>query len=233
MVLYALAQAISLAFVLKKQIKNSLPKIIFERVALNQKLSKISPRFQKWFKRATIISLVTLTLLGYYPTFSMPPLNHSGAEAQGLEVKSEILAASFSEPLNLPHPGYLSTRFSKYHPALDIATGLGMPIYPIIKGVVTEAGRDFFGLGNFVTVVHEKGFQSKYAHMGKVYVKVGQEVKHDNILGEVGMTGRTSGPHTHLEVTHNGSYIDPQTILPGLPNIPLAQVNSGSTTTKK
>ena len=54
---------------------------------------------------------------------------------------------------------------------------------------------------------------------GKIYVKANQKVNSDNILGEVGLTGFTSGPHTHLEITHNGNYIDPQTILPEIPTI--------------
>lgn len=96
-----------------------------------------------------------------------------------------------------------------------------MPIHPINQGVVEEAGMDFFGLGKYVVIAHQKGFKSKYAHLGKIYVKVGQEITTENILGEVGLTGRTSGPHTHLEVTYNGKYIDPQTILPDIPNMPL------------
>jgi len=95
-----------------------------------------------------------------------------------------------------------------------------MPIHPITEGFVEETGTNFWGLGKFVVVTHQKGFKSKYAHMGKVYVKVGQEITSENILGEVGLTGQTSGPHTHLEVTHNGKYIDPQTILPDIPNMP-------------
>ena len=53
--------------------------------------------------------------------------------------------------------------------------------------------------------------------MGKIYVSIGQEVTTESILGQVGLTGQTSGPHTHLEITYNGKYIDPQTILPDIP----------------
>lgn len=89
-----------------------------------------------------------------------------------------------------------------------------MPIHPIIDGIIEEIGKDFFGLGNYVVVAHEKDFKSRYAHMGKIYVKKDQKVTTDNILGEVGLSGYTTGPHTHLEVTQNGNYIDPQKILP-------------------
>lgn len=205
---------------MKRVIKNLLSKRVFERVALNLKLSKKKLGFPKKVVWLTIMTMFLFSLLGYYPTFSIPPVKRSIVLAQTQEQKGEIIPSSFSKPLNLPHPGYLSTRFSFYHPAIDIATGLGMPIHPITDGVITEASTDFWGLGNYVVVSHENNFKSKYAHMGKIYVKVGQKVTLENTLGEVGLTGHTSGPHTHLEITHDGNFINPQTILPEIPDMP-------------
>jgi len=169
-----------------------------------------------WFT----VGFIIFNFLGYYPTFSIPPLKKSEVFAQTEEQKGIVIPLSFSKPLILPHPGYFSTHFSNWHPGIDIATGLEMPIHPIIDGLVIEAGYDIFGLGNYVSVAHENGFSSKYAHMGKIYVKAGQKVTSDNILGEVGLTGHTSGPHTHLEITHNGTWIDPEKLLPELPDFP-------------
>lgn len=167
-------------------------------------------------KRLSIIICLGILSLGYYPTFSIPPVKQASAHAATQEQKGEVIADSFQKPVILPHPGYLSSKFSSWHPAIDIAAGLGIPIHPITGGIVEGAGTDFFGLGKFVVVVHPKGFKSKYAHMETIYVNVGQEVTSENMLGEVGLTGHTSGPHTHLEVTYNGKYIDPQTILPDI-----------------
>ncbi len=211
-------------FVLKSQNKKLLPRIVSEREALTQKLSKIKLRFPKRFTKLAIIAFISLTLLGYYPTFSVPPVKHSVVKAVSSEQKGEIIAQSFSKPLILPHPGYLSTRFSPWHPGIDIATGLGMPIHPIIDGEVTEVGRDIFGLGNFVVVSHQNDFKSKYAHMGKIYVKIGDKITQGNSLGEVGLTGHTSGPHTHLEVTREGNYVNPQSLLPEIPDMPIILV---------
>lgn len=203
--------------VLKGQDKNLLPKVISRRVALIWKLSKIKPGSFGRFTKLAIIFFVLLTLSGYYPNFGIPPVKASRALASVQEQKGEIIARSFSSPLVLPHPGYLSTRFSSWHPGIDIAAGLGMPVHPVTEGEVSEVGRGFFGFGNFVVVSHQHGFKSKYAHMGKIYVKVKDKVTSDNILGEVGLTGRTSGPHTHLEITRDGKYIDPQPLLPEIP----------------
>lgn len=209
---------------MKSQSKNLLSKIIFERVALIQKLSKIKLRVPRGFIRLAIIGAILLSLTGYYPSFGIPPVKKSLVLASYQEQKGEIIAESFSKPLILPHPGYLSTRFSTYHPGIDIATGLGMPIHPINDGEVSDVGRDFWGLGNYVVVTHQNGFKSKYAHMGKIYVKAKDKVTEENILGEVGLTGHTSGPHTHLEITHNDNFVDPQALLPEIPDMPVAVI---------
>ena len=168
----------------------------------------------------TLVTLIIFTFLGYYPSFSIPPLKRHIASAQELTEKGEIISQSFSKPIILPHPGYISTRFSNYHPGVDIASGLGMPIHPIIDGEVIEVGHDIFGLGNYVFVAHEKGFKTKYGHMGRIFVKLGDKVSQENTLGEVGLTGHTSGPHTHLEVTLNDKYIDPLRLLPAISEMP-------------
>ncbi|MBI2017588.1 M23 family metallopeptidase [Candidatus Daviesbacteria bacterium] len=173
------------------------------------------------FSKLTILAVLSLFLSGYHPALSFPPVELSDTLAhENQEQKEEILASSFREAVILPHPGYLSTRYSTFHPGVDIASGLGMPIHPINPGQIIETGRDFFGLGNYIIISHENGFKSKYAHLGKIFVKKNQPVNTENTLGEVGMTGNTSGPHTHLEITLNGNFIDPQTILPEIPPIP-------------
>ncbi|MBI2600284.1 M23 family metallopeptidase [Candidatus Daviesbacteria bacterium] len=206
---------------MKRRLKNLLPRIVFEGVALNLKLSKIKLGLPKRVSLLAIFAYSLFTFLGYYPTFSIPPIKQHQIFAQTQQQKGEVIASSFSKPLILPHPGYLTTRFSNYHPGIDIAAGLGMPIHPVIDGVAEEAGFNIWGLGNYVVVAHENGFKSKYSHMGKIYVKKGDKVTSENILGEVGLTGRTSGPHTHLEITLNGQFVDPLKILPEISDLPV------------
>lgn len=211
--------------------KNFLAKEFYKRVALNYKTLNIKSKVPAWVFRLTkiafrlsILSLVVLSLLGYYPTFAIPPIKQKVALAQEVQQTGEVIAVSFPNPITLPHPGYLSTRYSSYHPGVDIATGLGMPIHAINPGTVEGVIYGFWGYGNHVIVSHQDGYKSMYAHMGRVYVSPGQQINSETTLGEVGMTGWTSGPHTHLEITKEGKYLDPLTLLPELPDFPTEEV---------
>lgn len=153
-------------------------------------------------------------LSGLQPTLQFPPLKKAVVFAEESEQTKTVQANSVSFVFQLPHPGYISTHFSSYHPGIDLATGLGMPIKPITKGTVISSGYNFFGLGLVVEVDHGEGYRSLYAHMGKTYVQVGQEVDNNSLLGEVGLTGNTSGPHTHLEIYKDNKPINPITLLP-------------------
>lgn len=218
---------------MKEYFKNPLPRKVFKRVALTYKLSNIKLKvilrsivgFRKLTRNFAKISFISLSLLffsGYYPIWDFPPVKQSAALAQEINVneqKEEIIASSFPQPIILPHPGYLSTKFSHFHPGVDIAASLGMSIHPITQGIIEEVNIGFWGYGNHVVVSHPNGFKSLYGHMGKVLAKKGQEVTTDTLLGEVGMTGLSSGPHTHLEITRNGKYVNPQLILPEISTI--------------
>lgn len=201
---------------MKRQIKNLLPRKIFTRVARSFRSSKIKPRVSlKW---AAILTLV-IFLSGYYPVLTFPPVGQSRVLAQGLEQKQEITAQSFPLPLVLPHQGYLSTKFSRWHPGIDIAANLGTSVHPINSGTIEAINYGFWGLGHSVVVTHPNGFKSTYGHMGKIFVRPGEQVTENSILGEVGMSGFTSGPHTHLEIQKNGKFINPQDLLPEIPNL--------------
>ena len=232
MVLYS-SKPKQLGFCLKRQLKNLLPGKVYNWVAQTYILSKIKPkvlprsvriegffRLKHIFSRLALILALALFLAGYYPVFAFPPIKRATALAEGVEQKQEIIAYSFPLPLVLPHPGYLSSKYSKWHPGVDIAAGLGMPIHPITAGTVEEINYGFWGLGHNVVVSHPNGFKSTYGHMGKIYVKKGQGVTSESTLGEVGLTGYTSGPHTHLEIQKDGNYLNPQDLLPEIPPLP-------------
>lgn len=176
------------------------------------------PNFKLNIKLGGLLLCLSL-FLDYQPAIAFPPIKRNVVFAeitQEQSVSPQISPVSFQ----LPHPGYITTHFSSYHPGIDLCSGLGMPIKTIAKGRVVEAGYNFFGLGLVVEVEHEGGYRSLYAHMGKIFVEKGKEVDVNDFLGEIGMTGHTSGPHTHLEISKDGKKIDPLLILPEIRKYP-------------
>ena len=132
--------------------------------------------------------------LDYQPVLAFPPIRKAVVHAQNSQTQT-ISAQSLPFSFQLPHPGYISTPYSAWHPGVDIAAGLGMPIKPVTSGIVTSARFDLWGYGLVVEVDHGQGYHSLYAHLGRIYVKEGQKIGTGEYLGEVGLTGHTSGPH--------------------------------------
>jgi len=97
----------------------------------------------------------------------------------------------------------------KFHAGLDFAAPQGTPIYATADGRVTTAGNLGNGYGNHVEINHGYGYETLYGHMVRVKVKVGQMVKRGEVIGWVGSTGKSTGPHLHYEVHKGGRPIDP------------------------
>lgn len=113
-----------------------------------------------------------------------------------------------------PVEGYVSQGFSGYHRANDIAADYNSPIHSLGSGTVEFAGQVYDGHGNMVIIDHGDGLKSTYAHMNKIYVGTGNVVSGNTVIGTIGLTGRTTGPHVHLEIIDNGTMVDPAAILP-------------------
>ena len=97
----------------------------------------------------------------------------------------------------------------KLHAGLDFAAPQGTPIYATAVGRVTVAGNTNNGYGNHVVINHGYGYETLYGHMVRVKVKSGDLVKRGEVIGWVGSTGKSTGPHCHYEVHKNGQKIDP------------------------
>jgi murein DD-endopeptidase MepM/ murein hydrolase activator NlpD len=105
------------------------------------------------------------------------------------------------------------THQARIHRGVDIAAPEGMEVHVACAGVVVSAGYEK-GYGNTVLVQHPGGFETRYAHLNAVKVNVGDQVQVNGIVGTVGSTGRSTGPHLHFEVVHNGNQVDPEALLP-------------------
>lgn len=97
----------------------------------------------------------------------------------------------------------------KFHSGLDFTAPSGTPIYATGDGTIEEASLSDVGYGNHVVVNHGYGYKSLYGHMVRIKAKRGQQVKRGDILGWVGSTGKSTGPHCHYEVMKNGVKVDP------------------------
>ena len=97
----------------------------------------------------------------------------------------------------------------KLHTGLDFAAPLGTPIYATADGKVQSVSYDEAGYGNHVILAHGYGYGTLYGHMIKVKVHPGETVARGEVIGWVGSTGKSTGPHCHYEIIRNGTKIDP------------------------
>ena len=101
--------------------------------------------------------------------------------------------------------------FMRMHKGLDIGAPYGAPIFAAIDGVVASAGWNA-GYGKFVKLSHAGGLASGYGHMSRMAVRAGERVRQGQVIGYVGSTGMSTGPHLHWEVWRNGRTINPRSI---------------------
>lgn len=134
----------------------------------------------------------------------------------GLEEQRNILA---STPSILPtNHGYVTSSFGyrqspftglrEFHKGLDISTRTGTPVFATADGVVTFAGQKGF-LGLTIVLDHGHGMLTRYGHLIKASVNEGKTVKRGTVIGRVGNSGRSTGPHVHYEVHLNGIPVNP------------------------
>jgi murein DD-endopeptidase MepM/ murein hydrolase activator NlpD len=95
------------------------------------------------------------------------------------------------------------------HLGLDFTAPLGTPIYATADGRVKDAGFNTGGFGNRVVISHGFGYETLYGHMLRIKVRVGEMVKRGEVIGYVGNSGKSTGPHCHYEVHRNGVPVDP------------------------
>lgn len=106
------------------------------------------------------------------------------------------------------HPIY---KTSKFHKGVDMACDTGVPVFATGDAVVesTDRGQRHSGYGQQVLLNHEFGYKTRYAHLSKIHVHPGDTVVRGQLIGEVGSTGGSTGPHLHYEVIHLGQVVNP------------------------
>ncbi len=160
-----------------------------------------------------------------------------GEESSALQKRMENLDTSFdrleqawgerlkvlaSTPSLAPVSGFFSDGFGwrrdpidgsrEFHKGVDIVAPNGTPVHAAADGLVTAAGR-MAGYGSMIHLAHGYGLGTRYGHLSRVLVTPGQRVKRGDVIGLVGSTGRSTGPHLHYEVFRTGNQVDPRKYL--------------------
>lgn len=126
-------------------------------------------------------------------------------------------------PVSIPAPGAKITSIFgnrrdpflgrlAFHAGIDFRVATGTPVHATGAGTVITAGRSG-GYGNMVEIDHGEGFTTRYGHLSKILVSVGDRITAGETIAKSGSTGRSTGPHLHYEIRHNGEAIDPSRFL--------------------
>lgn len=136
-----------------------------------------------------------------------------------LQKRKNLLAAT---PAIWPIMGWVTSEFGyrtspftgtrEMHRGMDISTKLGDEIIAPADGVVTRVSRES-DMGNMIKIEHGKGISTYYGHLLKVVVREGEKVKRGTVIGLVGNSGRSTGPHLHYSITVAGIYVNPRNYL--------------------
>ncbi|MBI2267462.1 MAG: M23 family metallopeptidase [Armatimonadetes bacterium] len=111
-------------------------------------------------------------------------------------------------PLNGTLTSHFGPRWGRMHQGIDLAAPTGTMIQASQSGTVTFSGK-LPGYGNIVEITHSEGLVTRYAHNEENFVGLGESVEKGQIIGIVGCTGRSTGPHLHFEVRKNGRAVNP------------------------
>ena len=143
-------------------------------------------------------------------TYFLPGISYSPLE------RAERLGSVFQSPIPVAritslwgyriHP---ITKKRSFHEGIDLGGTEGIPIHAAMGGVISFAD-SIYHYGKMVEIKHRRNYTTRYAHLNKIYVKPGQRVYTRQIIGELGQTGRVTGPHLHFEIRKNGKSINPR-----------------------
>lgn len=130
-----------------------------------------------------------------------------------LALKQNLTELDFNVPVANP---VITSRFgwrsSGYHYGIDLAVPTGTPVYAAESGVVTYSG--WMGAyGYLIIIQHASGYETRYGHCSRLIAEVGDEVAQGDLIAEAGSTGRSTGPHVHMEIRFEGTALNPEVFL--------------------
>ncbi len=138
----------------------------------------------------------------------------SSGSRTGARKKAAAASLHFVWPVKGPVTSWFGVRHGRRHDGIDIAAPKGTPIRAAEKGKVIYSDNKISGYGNLIIIEHAGGFHTVYAHNARNRVEVDEKVNKWQVIGEVGATGRATGPHLHFEIRKGRRAVDPMKYLP-------------------
>lgn len=189
------------------------------------------------YKKEIYAVALTLLFLVSLPVLAVIVITHTGiqmvsdalvgvdAETRTIQIKNPADGSVMSEvtgSIIWPVQGVITLEFGEsslyqpFHTGIDIANAngyIGDPIHPMMNGTVTHIGNLNWGYGKHVIIDHGNNLSTVYGHLCCVYVQEGQEVNIQDVIGGMGSTGWSTGPHLHFEVRVLGVPVEPKVFL--------------------
>jgi len=206
---------------------NAFEKILIQRIntftvnTFKTVISPFSKISRKLFEKKNIHTIIgILIFLSAISIALLPNLISTGTTLiytrnTNVKVVEEIKLVT-EKSIRLPVDLFIITQgYHFLHPAIDFAAVKGSPVYPITPGTVILVSFGRFGYGNHVVVDHGNGLKSLYAHLSKIEVKEGEVLEKDSIIGLIGSTGWSTGPHLHFQVWEDNKLVNPRAFFEG------------------
>ena len=171
----------------------------------------LQQRIRHFLAEADVVARQEATLAEFIRQNSVPQRASRSAVDPGVD--GRVSGAGLIWPVRGPVTSGYGMRWGRMHQGIDIGAGTGVPIRSAKAGTVTFAG-SMSGYGNVVIVDHGGGFSTLYAHQSRLGSRVGQDVGQGQVIGYVGSTGHSTGPHLHFETRVNGAPRNPRNYLP-------------------
>ena len=158
---------------------------------------------------------LAFSIVSGYPTHAF---DYGQTPNMTLDTSTEVVTTTFNTfVFPLAKTLGMSQGYHGLHPGVDLRAPKGTSIYTMADGVVIQVEKIWGGYGHYVRIAHQGTLSSLYAHLDEVVVKPGDKVKAGTKIGTVGMTGWTTGPHLHLEVSLADKSVNPLSYIGSLP----------------
>jgi murein DD-endopeptidase MepM/ murein hydrolase activator NlpD len=194
--------------------RHEMVRLVRDRRFAGHPISRVLRRFFE-FKRIRTAFGLQMVAAVLAVNFVVAPNQVFGFNQSELtHISPELTSMTTEASVRVPLAEFkVNQGYSAVHRGVDLHGSLGDPVYPIMNGKIEAIYYGNISYGNHVIVDHGSGVKSLYAHLSKISVSVNQEVDKNTVIGNVGTTGWSTGPHLHLEVYDQGENINPLSII--------------------